>query len=59
VVRNTSLAAAEVLLGGDSQSLKVGQSVRSDAVGTLYAPGDVFDVNVVDLDLSLVVQVLP
>lgn len=59
VLRSASLATSTVVVGPDVYEIAAGASTATAALGTLYAVGEVFDVYVEHLDISVVVQVLP
>jgi hypothetical protein len=58
-VVNSAHFSSMVSVGALTTTLAIGQSYRSEALGTTMKVGDVFDVNIVVLDAVLVVQVLP
>ncbi|MEQ1703842.1 MAG: hypothetical protein ABMA25_27360, partial [Ilumatobacteraceae bacterium] len=59
VLRSTSGAASTVLVGPDLYEIAAGATATTPALGSLYAVGEVFDVYVEHLDITVVVQVLP
>jgi len=59
VIRSVSVIGATVQVGEDSHELDAGGSFTVPAVGTNHEVGDVFEVFVEDLDISVLVQVLP
>ena len=59
VLRSTSGAASTVLVGPDLYDIAAGATATTPSLGSLYAVGEVFDVYVEHLDITVVVQVLP
>lgn len=56
---NGSGGEASVDVGTDSFTIASGQSQATETVGTYAGIGEVFDLYVAELDISVVVQVLP
>lgn len=59
VLRSTSGGASTVLVGPDVYDIAAGATATTPALGTLYGVGEVFDVYVEHLDITVVVQILP
>lgn len=59
VLRSTSGGAAIVLVGPEVYDIAAGATATTPALGSLYGVGEVFDVYIEHLDITVVVQVLP
>ena len=59
VIRSASVIGATVQVGADSHELESGGSFTVPALGVTHQVGDVVEVFVEDLDVSVLVQVLP
>lgn len=59
VLRSTSGAASTVLVGPEIYEIGAGATATTAVLGSLYSVGEVFDVYVEHLDVTVVVQVLP
>lgn len=58
-VRSTGEIASSVYVGDDVYQLAAVASLQTDPLGTMFAVGDVFDLYLEQLDITVLVQVLP